>query len=598
VSTLIKVNVTRIGPQTRSLAWFALVLLTAALLLFPVHLIYEYRSIQAPYIFKNLPLFGALFYVWMLLLLLLLLSRKDEGAKLNWEKLGLSCLCGAVFIAFWSVITPQGSFSDDIYNMGHVRYLIETGSIPVGHINLHYFDLPGMHLIVSGISQISGLNIFQSRLLFLVFNAMLFAALMYIFFTKLLKNNRLAFVGVLLVIIGSISIIEKMRIFTPGAFGFTLLAAFLVMLYRSEDRLFGTMVADRLLMLVLFAAMTISYFPTPFLAPLVVAGIYLVQNRGGEKRRSVSLVTVALLLLLVLAWAIYMTFYTYAGFAKSVPTLWDDLTRGEFLRSAGTLGKANIGAVLPLWANTVRIIWWVVLILGTILGLVLFFRLKRLSLVQQILLGGLLGVIVLTIIATFGSQAGVQFYRYLLYAPLFCAPILLMSLPKVKAWKRRGLAILTITPLFFLSLPTFLSSVNTVATDAIYPYECTVGEFMESHSSAFGENLILYRTSGLSTAWYSFYTPDAAIRGVPETAVYSVQELWLEVETISLGFRSSPVAPDRQKIFVLSEKSTVAYEHTLGIPPNDPGWAKLLAELDTTDKVYDNGHVRLFVPRV
>ena len=274
MNTLSKISLARISPQNRALAWVLLILLSVALLLFPVHLINEYQPIQAPYLFDNLPLFGALFCVWMLLLLLLVFSKRDEGQKFNWESLALASIFGLVFLGFWAIITPYGSFADGIHNMGHVKWLVEEGSIPVGHPRLVYFDFPGMHLMVSGLSQFTGLGVFESRMLFMIFNAVLFSALMYILFVKLIKSNRLAFLGVLLVVMGSVMLVEKMHTFTPGALGFTLFAGFLLMLTRSETKLFGTTMADRVLMLILFSAMVVSYFPTSFLAPLILLGIY------------------------------------------------------------------------------------------------------------------------------------------------------------------------------------------------------------------------------------------------------------------------------------------------------------------------------------
>ena len=122
MATLTEFHLTWIRGQNRALIWVLLISLTALLLLFPVRLTNEYHPIQAPYLFENLPLFGALFYLWMLLLLLLLFSKRDED-RLTWENLALASVFGLVFLGFWVIITPYGSYADGIYNMGHVRYL-------------------------------------------------------------------------------------------------------------------------------------------------------------------------------------------------------------------------------------------------------------------------------------------------------------------------------------------------------------------------------------------------------------------------------------------------------------------------------------------
>jgi len=49
--------------------WLLLTLLTAALLLYPVHLEPVYRPVQSPYIFDNFPLFASIYYAWIGILL-------------------------------------------------------------------------------------------------------------------------------------------------------------------------------------------------------------------------------------------------------------------------------------------------------------------------------------------------------------------------------------------------------------------------------------------------------------------------------------------------------------------------------------------------
>jgi hypothetical protein len=594
MKTLGKINLTEISSQNRALIWVLLILLSVALLLFPVHLISEYQPIQAPYLFDNLPLFGVLFFVWMLLLILLVFSKPDEGKKLTWENMALACVFGLVFLGFWSVITPYGSFSDGIYNMGHVRWLGEEGSIPVGHPILVYFDFPGMHLLVSGLSQFTGMGVFESRTLFLIFNAVLFSALMYILFVKLIKSNRLAFLGVLLVIMGSIMLVEKMHIFTPGALGFTLFAGFLLMLNRTESTFFGTTASDRLLMLIVFIAVTISYFPTSFLAPLILLGIFAVQMIGRGKEARLSLATIALLLLMVIAWEIYWTWHTFGSLTRFIPGMIENILAGEFVTSAKTVGAANIGGALPLWATITRAFWWAMLGLSTILGLYNILRVRRLSLVDKVVTGGLLGVILLTIIGVFGTKGGGQFTKFLMYAPLFSAPILLVFIYKSGVWRRWSIALLTILVLA-LALPTFLSSVNLIRTEAIYSYDCAAGEFMEANSLEKGENHIVYGLHWESVAWSSYYIPDA-LRRRNTAEGWSAEEIWQGVDELVATFKTMSPWVTKQKVFVATEKETAAYQHLAGIPPDDPKWEELRELLSTTNRIYDNGHVEMYTP--
>ena len=533
----------------------------------------------------------------MVLLLLLAFSKRDEENRFNWENMALACVFSLVFIGFWIVITPYGSFADDIFNMGHVRWLVGEGSIPVGHQNLWYFDFPGMHLLVTALAQLTGLGVFESRMLFLLVNAALFSVLLYILFAKLLKSNRLAFIGVMLVMMSSVMLIEKMHIFTPGALGYTLLAGFLVMMTSTETRLLGTAISDRLLMLILFAAMVISYFATSFLAPLVLLGIYLLQKISRGKEAQVSLLTVVLLLVMVLAWEVYWTWKLFDSLAGFLPRLGDSMLSGGFLSIPFRLAQANVGGELPLWATLTRTFWWASLGLGTILGLFNLFRARSLGFSDKVVTGGLLGVILLTIIGVFGTHGGQQFGRFLLYAPLLCIPLLLVFLSRIGGRLRTSYVLLTVL-LLVVSLPTMLSSVNLVSTEAISPYECSAGRFMEANIRDKGEDDILYGLSSASKAWVYYYAPDTRTKQVSEKAFYEKDEaeVWEETDKIVMDFRQEWVALGTHKLFVLSEKDTTFYQHLLNILPEYPNWEELAKQLAAENRIFINGYVEMYAP--
>lgn len=580
---------TWIRGQNRILIWILLIVLTLLILLYPVHLANEYHSIQAPYLFDNLWLFGTLFCVWMLLLFLILFSKRDNE-RLRWESLALACIFGIGFIGFWVFITPYGKYSVDIYNLGHVAYLVEYTRIPVGHPNLGYFDFPGMHLLVTALSLISGLEVFESRIAFLVFNAILFSALLYVLFVKTLKSNRLAFVGLLLVVVGSAAIVDDISMFYPRAFGFTLLAGLLLMVHRSEKAPSGMGMSDRLMKLILFAAMAISYFATSFLAPLVLLAIYVLQLIGKEKTATTTLTSITLFFVIVLVWEMYWTWHIFNSLIGFFPKLGKDLLTGEFLRSALVFGPANIGAKLPLWATITRFFWWGLLLMGTLIGLSRLAKVKNLSSAEKIEVGGLLGVILLTAFGLFGTERGSQFARFLLYAPIFCAPILLRFLSRMGKKVPTILSVL----LFIMALPSFLSSVNTISTDAIYPYELTCGELLESHTNKQGKNIVLYSASDVTRTWAYYYIPEVTFRGVSERAYYSEDELWQEVNRLITSFQNIQYSDGQLRLFVISEKTFWPYLHALNITRNHPKWQESIHKLSYTDIIYANGHATLY----
>jgi hypothetical protein len=592
------INLTRISPQNRLLMWILLLLLSAALLLFPVNMVYQYHAIQAPYIFDNLPLFGAIFCVWVFLLLLMLFSREEKGDTVDWHNLMLACVFGLVFIGFWVVITPHGSYGDDMSNMGIVRWLMQHGSILVGSENLAYFEFPGMHLLVSAVCMSTGLGVFEGRMLFMLFNAALFSGLFYLFAVRILKSNRLACFATIVVLMGSVIIISRMRIFAPAAFGYTLLAGFLLMLTRSETKLLGETLFDRLVLLVLFSVIVGAYLPISLLIPLILVGIYAIYVIRRNNASRPSIVMICLFLVMVLAWEVFWSWHTFKYSAGFLPSLWNQLVSLGFVKTALTMGSANVGGALPLWANLVRLFWWAVLGIGTIVGLCNLFRIKRLSLADQVVTGGLLGVVMETVIGMVAVWGGYQFQRFLLYAPLVCIPILLLFMSRSGTLGKIGLALLAVL-VFALAVPSFLSSVNQVATDAIYPHEIAAGQFLESHSQNEGGSLTVYSYDPTSVAWLDYYAPNARPQRVEERTAYeaSIDEIWQALDGLAADFAVENPGLSRQRIFAVGEKSTEGYQHLRGILSNDPHWEKLNEVLSGTNRIYDDGHLQMYASR-
>lgn len=581
-----------IRGYNRLLIWVLLASLTIFLLFYPVHLIEEYHSIQAPYLFDNIWLFVSLFCLWMLILFLIPFSRHEEQ-RISWEGLVLACIFGLVFIGFWVVIAPHGNHADSIYNMGHVRYLLDNSNIPFGHKTLGYFDFPGIYFLVTALSQVSGLGIFEASMVFTIFNAMLFSALLYVLLVKLLKSNRLAFMGVLLVVMGSL-LVDQIRIFMPADLGASLFLGFLILIVPSKGKQSGTAMSDALLIVILFTAIAISYFATSFLAPLILLGIYITQKIGRDDSIPFIFNTIILLLVIILAWEMYWALNTFNSLVGFLPKLYDYLLSGEFLRSILVLLPANIGERLPLWATIVRYFWWGLLGLGTIIGLSRLFGIRKIGSLGRIEIGGLLGVILLTVVGLFAAEGGTQFVRYLLYAPLFCTPILLRFLAGLGGWSKKTIAFLVVL-LIVVAPPTFLSSVNTVATDAVRSYETATGRFLELHSREKGENIDLYGTSGASTSSAYYYVPNATHIEISPQGTYDEDKLWAELSRLIESFQEGEPTPE-QKIFVIDEKSFNVYEHLLGIPPSHSKWDELRQRLLTANLVYNNGNVQLHTP--
>jgi len=596
-----------LAARHRGLAWILLLILTAGLLLSPIRLVGQYQPIQAPYLFENLPLFCTLFFIWVLLLATLVVTKPDSGRRPNWENLGLVCIFGLVYLGFWIVVTPNGSYADGAFNMGHVNWLLEEGSIPIGHQNLVYFDFPGLHLFASSLAQLGGVSVLQSRMLALVANVLLFSGCLYLVAVQILGSNRLAMLAASLVMVGSILIADDITVFYPRALGFTMLVAFMLLLTKflyPRDRGaiatqsiegVGTGATDKLLLIVLFTAMVVSYFATSFLAPLLLLGLLVVARLTRTPANWADAQTVVILLVMVTAWGLYWSWHFFDNMADFVPAAWEDFSSGRFLATALTLGTANIGSRLPLWANVVRGFWFGFLVTSTVLGLYAFVRSRKLTSAEVLVAGGLLGVIGLTIAGLVGTHGGQQFSRFLMYAPLFAVPALLLFLSqrgRVRQVSSTALA----TVVVLLALPTFLCAVNTVGTDAVRAYEWAAGDFAAGRLVSRGETTVIHSLTFASRAWVYTRAPDATLRNPREKDYYirSEEEVWEEAEELATLFKEGWVLRGMQKLFVFSDKDPIHYQHVLGVPTDDPRWESLLATLEKANRMFDNGGMRVY----
>ncbi len=581
--------------RIRALLWALLLLLTAIILAYPVRLVCKYSAIQAPNLFGSLPLFSVLFCVWMLVMLLLAVSKTQNSRGPDLENLVLVCVFGLVFWGFWVVITPYGSYADDIWNQGHVRWLVQEGTIPIGHKNLTYFDYPGMHLLLSAISELSGLGVAGSRTVFLVANALIFSALLYMVLERVLGNPGMALLGVLLIAMVSIPLVDKMRIFGPASFGLTLLAGVLLVMTKWEARPFGSGVPDRLVMLLLFGAMVISYFANSFLVLLILVGILLVHRLARDDSRGPNAATIVALAVLVLGWAVYWTWHTFDTLTGFLPKVKEQILSGGFMETAVRLRTSNIGGSLPAWASVTRLGGWALLAASTILGLSGFWRIKSLTHGGRMVTGALLGVVLLFLVGVFGTRGGYQFSRLLLYAPLFAIPAALLIATNGGAL-RRMVFLLGCIVAFVLALPAFLSSVNTVSTDAIYRSDTAGGAFLEGHSEDKGADLVVYSVSIDSASLASCYVPNTTIKRLSLDVLYTgnQDEVWDELADLVAAYANRGAGTASQHLFMTNEKSRIECHHLLGIPLDDPNWQATMEALSGTNVVYDNGHMQVF----
>lgn len=570
--------------------WLLLIVLTVTVLVVPTHLTFEYYAVQSTRIFDNLPLFSGLFCVWLATLLLLLFSHKNEG-KNDWEKLALVCIFSAVFLGFWTIITHNQLNQEGINHAAHVKYLSEVGKIPLNNPSLSYFDFPGLHLIGVFVSQAAGVDAISTAAIFTLFQAMFLAVLLYVLFSRLLNNYYGASLAVLLVIQGNISL-DKLNIFHPRNLGLVMLATFLVIVTRRSKGIFRTM-PDTVIMLTVVVATAMTHSVTSFLLFSIIAGIYIVQKFKREKTENAS--SLVLLVVIPLVWAMYWAIITFRGVLATFPKVLSDLIeRKDVLWFFTMMQKANVGESLPQWSNMTRLFWWVVIYgLGSILGLWNFLRIKKLSLMEQLGTGTLLGIIIISAFSTFASLGGARFDTYILYGAFALVPILLWFLLKLRSsiWKYAlsGFAVI----FFILSFPTFLSHNNMVEVNAWYPNENASGALLESKFGK-GDGGYIFGDEWMCMLM-RYYIPNAQPVAAP-SVLYLRDEagLWMAIDKFVTSFEDQR-SQKGYYIFMWSDRLTVSYEHFFGVTKDNPKWQDQINRLSRQNKFYDNRDNQMFM---
>jgi hypothetical protein len=582
--------------------WILLLLLTSAILLFPVHFRFEYHAIESLYIFGNkLLLFGALHCIWLVILMLLLFTRNNE-----WQRVALVSIFALVFVGFWIINTPYGGWADAIVNMGHVKYLGQTGRIAVDNPVLAYFQFPGLHLTGLSLSQISGLDIFKTSVLFLLFSRILFAVLLYVLFAKSLKNPHLASLAVLLLLQGALML--SRNAFHPSFMAILFFTILLIMLLPARGGgALGITVAATSIMLISFAALTVTYLPIPTFFIFVLVGIYVLQKLSGETLVSSSIII--LCLVVVLAWEMYWATRMFSDIAGQARFFVASFTNPveRFLPTVETI-TTSLGESVPLWARLARVFWLAfIFVFGAILGIRNLFRSRKLDSIETMETGGLWGVLTLSIIVILAFPAGIQQSRVLLYAPFFTIPIVVrflsgfshqdelfqstrfgQSLANAWGWFTTHIFTLLLILFFILSFPTFLLYNNSVSTMAVYRYELAAGEFVEASC---GTKPLRFFSDIITVYTNAYYVPDANLSHPPQPwEIADEEELWLDINRLVDMFGNS----EGDAIFVLTERFTQPYRSISVIERTDLRWIEFVNRLSRNDKIYDNGHTQIY----
>lgn len=573
--------------------WILLLPISGLILLFPSEVQYEYSAIQSASVFgENLPLFIFLYAVWICIGGLLLFGG---GATNEWQRVALLAIIAIVFLNFWTVITPNGGYIDELWNLGHVNYIEETGSLMAGHHNLIYFQFPGFHIDIFALSQITDMDPIITRTVFMIFSSIVLTVLFYLLFKKVLRSPVLASLAILLMFQGSL--FAKSQVFWPGILAFIFLIVILLLTLRhdNEKALGSRTTSGAFVLLIIFAGFTISYIPTALYAIFILGGIYLLQWIA--KKPTLRLSTIILLVTMVMAWEIYWAvgvFSDLIGLAVFPNLL-------EKLPFFGGIASGYVGESIPAWAQFTRYFWLALIFgFGIFLGFHNLLRIRRLSSMETILTGGLMGTITVTGII-YVAVVEAQWTRFMTIAPIFTIPILLWFFSglgkrgknqngNVRSgwWQRHAIAIMAVVTLS-LSLPSFLMHETSFTTNAVYSYELATGEFLQS-AYGNGEELALF--SSASGYTYSYYMSEVHFTTTAAPEKYLPEdEFWPEIEKLLEGFEQSNT---ENSVFVLTDRFRRAAGHPMEIEETDPQWLIFIERLEKQNKVYDNGSAHIY----
>ena len=596
----LQANISSFIANHRLALWALLLVLSGTILVFPVSIRYVYAPIESASIFgENILLFGIIYCVWSLLLFLLLFTNNKNS---DWQRLALLCVFSIVFLGFWAIKTPYGGQWDEVWNLGHVQYLVDTGKIVLGNVNLTYFQFPAFHLDIYALSQFTGTGLFATRIAYLLLSSILFSSVLYMLFSRILKDSWLASLAVILMLQGTL--LATWEVFWPGNLAFLFLTILLALVCRREDK--PTLGVDSqtgwLVMFIIFAAFVISYLPLPLYFIFIVLGVYLLQRIA--RKGIVRLPLIMLFTLLFAVWIIYWASSFFESLTSFIPTFLQALSDPfSNFTTISTATKGYVGTNIPLWATLIRYYWMALIFgVGGILTAWNLVRARKLSKVAVIETGGLLGVIAFTAVIYIVIPIA-EWTRVLVMVPLFAIPVIIGSIvgynhrnelmpkrmPHILEWLTKHVLTLLVIACFLLSLPTFLAHQTSYTTLAIYPYDLSTGEYLES-TYGVGNGLNIY--SSYAAITYIYYVPEAQyhLTDAPELFVRG-NELWQKLDQLESDFNNSH---DPNALFIVTERFTGPSGYPTEIKPNDPDWLSFISSLETHNRIYIDGHSEIY----
>lgn len=571
--------------------WTVLVALTLFLLLFNTRFSLDNAPVQSIDVIGDLPAFATVFALWLLTLILPVLRSVRSHP---WKLLVLVSIFTIVFLGFWITRSTYTALRQDgLINAVHVRYLADhPDRIPTEHTNLGYFNFPGMHLSTLALAQTvgPGMDYMQAAFLALVVHLVFFSGVVYIFYLKTLGSPVWAALASILSIQANIMLARYS--FWPSFWALGFLVLLLTGLHRfvrgGRERW-----EDTCIMLLLISAIAISHFVTSIVAFFIMVSIALTHRlcRGPtsphESRPIFSLALWALLI--PLAWNSYWAIRVFGDIARIAKVVLQHFAEGGALTALLNFTAAYVGGNVPYWATATRLFWVATLLPAIVLAIWKVVTRQCHNPREHVEVGGLIGVLVASSLATALSQGSDQFYRLLLYGYFLATPINLRALQQAGPTKKWAASFVT-GLLLMLSFPTFLAHNSTVAVSSYYPPELAAARFAARATTHEGRGTTVF-ADATEFGVLSTGVPDARFAITPDPGIQRGHEVYwnaTKAQTNVFGKRPQGTTPETA-LFYFSKRRVVTAQHVLGISPADPGWTTIVQLLADTNKVYENG---------
>lgn len=584
-------TVTHVRPKPlwRLPLWSAFLGLTALIVVYPVNLRLESFPVLSPDIFPNLPLFGAIFYLWAASLLVLVFTPSDEGAA-RWERLALVAVAALVFRGFWNIIAPlQGqaithALATKVWQtLGHV----------VPYQKAVFTHWPGYSLVPSIISQTTGVELFPSIAILNIFISIVIGIAAYIFLLGVLKSSLSASLACLLIIEGSLALII---LFSGGPQGLTFMVVFLVVLFSKRALANPSPI---LVALLLLTAVAVTRFPYSMHFSFILLGLWgFAALRRSQAKPGPSITMVMLSFLIPVAWLFH---WATTPFSAMVQWIWGAFLNpsnfAEWLINFFTISQSNFGESAPLWYSRTRLFWFVLLyVTGGLLWLRSLRKIQRLGPTESRLAAAFSGLVLLSFIALLISPRGsVELLQFFQSGVFFTTPFLLLFLhrfkPQVTKAALLGLAVVLVA----LSLPSFLATNLRINSLSSHRIDLATGEWLQSLYGT-GRGIHVFGMSG-DMKHVQFYLFEANVTDEPAflaSSVWTQEVLWQSMDEFMTNVdryakNGSPI------VVIHSPRFAFQMSETLGIPLDHPRWAEMAEQLsERNNEIYSNGPIRLY----